>query len=174
MPAGIEDRNADVWEALLAVADAAGGDWPNKARVAAVTLVTHAKAASPSLGIRLLADLRTVFGGRETVSTEEILTALHKIEEAPWADIKGKPLDPRRLALYLRPYDVQSKVVRTGDRVHKGYAREDLHDPWVRYLGEAATSEVTKVTPETTDACPRCAGEGCAWCEVSTEERAER
>ncbi len=28
MPAGIEDRDADVWEALLAVADAAGGDWP--------------------------------------------------------------------------------------------------------------------------------------------------
>ena len=29
MPEGIEDRNADVWEALLAVADAAGGDWPS-------------------------------------------------------------------------------------------------------------------------------------------------
>ena len=29
MPAGIEDRNADVWEALLAVADLAGGDWPS-------------------------------------------------------------------------------------------------------------------------------------------------
>ena len=28
MPAGIEDRNADVWEALFAIADAAGGDWP--------------------------------------------------------------------------------------------------------------------------------------------------
>lgn len=30
MPDGIEDRNADVWEALLAVADAAGGDWPKR------------------------------------------------------------------------------------------------------------------------------------------------
>ena len=31
MPPGIEDRNADVWEALLAFADAAGGDWPRRA-----------------------------------------------------------------------------------------------------------------------------------------------
>ena len=33
-----EDRNADVWEALFAIADAAGGDWPKKAREAAVAL----------------------------------------------------------------------------------------------------------------------------------------
>ncbi len=36
MPLGIEDRNADVWEAMFAIADAAGGDWPTKAREAAV------------------------------------------------------------------------------------------------------------------------------------------
>ncbi len=38
MPPGIEDRDADVWEALLAVAELAGGHWPERARVAAVTL----------------------------------------------------------------------------------------------------------------------------------------
>jgi Protein of unknown function (DUF3631) len=38
MPPGIEDRNADVWEPLLAIADAIGGDWPERARVAAVSL----------------------------------------------------------------------------------------------------------------------------------------
>lgn len=38
MPEGICDRPADVWEALLSVADAAGGSWPNRARVSAVTL----------------------------------------------------------------------------------------------------------------------------------------
>jgi len=42
MPAGIEDRNADVWEALLAIADAAGVGWPERARVAAVALVAAA------------------------------------------------------------------------------------------------------------------------------------
>ncbi len=35
MPPGIEDRDADCWEPLLAIADAAGGDWPKRAREAA-------------------------------------------------------------------------------------------------------------------------------------------
>ena len=40
MPPEIQDRDADVWEPLIAVADAIGGEWPKRARVAAVTLVT--------------------------------------------------------------------------------------------------------------------------------------
>jgi Protein of unknown function (DUF3631) len=35
MPAGLSDRAEDVWEPLLAVADAAGGEWPRQARKAA-------------------------------------------------------------------------------------------------------------------------------------------
>ena len=31
MPAGLNDRAEDAWEALIAVADAAGGDWPARA-----------------------------------------------------------------------------------------------------------------------------------------------
>src|SRR5262245_21463267 len=42
MPEGIEDRNADMWEPLLAIAEAAGEHWPKRASVAAVTLVTAA------------------------------------------------------------------------------------------------------------------------------------
>ena len=71
LPDGIVDRDADVWEALIAVGDAAGGNWPERARVAAVALVADSKAASPSLGIRLLADLREVFGDNEAMSTED-------------------------------------------------------------------------------------------------------
>jgi Protein of unknown function (DUF3631) len=32
MPKGVEDRDADVWEPLLAVADSIGGTWPKRAR----------------------------------------------------------------------------------------------------------------------------------------------
>ena len=41
LPDTITDRNADVWEPLIAIADAAGGDWPSRARVAAVALVAQ-------------------------------------------------------------------------------------------------------------------------------------
>ena len=71
MPAGVDDRDADMWEPLLAVADIAGGDWPNQAREAAKALVAVAREVEPSLNIRLLADLRTVFGDEEQIDHEE-------------------------------------------------------------------------------------------------------
>lgn len=167
MPDGIEDRAADVWDALIRCADTAGGEWPKRARVAAVTLVTLAKAATPSLGVRLLSDMRQVFGEHIVLSTEVLIEKLCKIEESPWGNLKGKPIDARRLAGYLRPYSVQSKVIRIGDTTHRGYSKEDLHDPWLRYLGAPAIGDVTSVTNVTSGAkmaCPRCAGEGCGWC----------
>lgn len=146
MPAGIKDRDADIWEPLIALADAAGGDWPERARVAAVALVALSKGSTPSLGIRLLNDLRTIFGNNEVMSTEAILAALCVLEESPWGDIKGKPLDSRGLASRLRRYDVTSKVVRIGGTTPRGYARTDLMDAWKRYLSppsqESATSAI--------------------------------
>ena len=78
MPDGITDRAADVWEALLAVADVAGGIWPELSRVAAVALVADLRMAggNGSLGVRLLGDLRQVFVDRNAVWTEEILHSL--------------------------------------------------------------------------------------------------
>jgi hypothetical protein len=157
MPEGIADRDADVWEALLAVADAAGGNWPRWARSSCVSLVSLAKGRSPSLGIRLLADLRVVFGDADAMPTKGILHALHAIEEAPWADIKGKPLDARGLSARLKDYDIRPKQVRIGEWSGKGYAREDLHDAWVRYL---APLPMDRETPETEDT----AGPLCAHC----------
>jgi hypothetical protein len=151
MPEGINDRDADVWEALLSVADAAGGDWPERARVAAVALVALSRERVPSLGIRLLADLRQVFGEADTMATEGILAALHGLDESPWADLKGKPLNDRGLAARLRPYDVRPKVVRIGDATPRGYVRADLHDAWLRYLGpppDGSATTATSVTPD--------------------------
>lgn len=149
MPVGIADRNADVWEALLAVADAAGGSWPERARVSAVSLVSDAMGGQGSLGVRLLSDLRMVFGDRPSMWTEEILTALLDIDESPWGDLKGKSLDSRRLAHFLRPYGVASKQIRIGDKTQKGYAREDLWDAWNRYLSPAPKGSETGETRET-------------------------
>jgi hypothetical protein len=135
MPLGICDRPADVWEPLLAIADAAGGDWPKRARQACVELVAAAQTTdSGSLGLRLLADLRVVFGPTDRMGTETVLQRLAELDESPWADLKGKPLDSRGLAYRLRPYGVTSTKVKISDASVRGYRREDLHDAWQRYL----------------------------------------
>ena len=154
MPDGITDRDADVWEPLLAIADAAGGEWPDRARVAAVALVALSKAGTPSLGIRLLADLHQVFGDHDSLSTETILNSLHEMVESPWGDIRGKPLNDRGLASRLRRYDIKPRVIRIGDSTPRGYIRTDLHDAWLRYLptptNGSATSETFEAEPDQT------------------------
>ena len=66
MPPGLDDRAEDVWEAMIAIADLAGGDWPARARKAATTLSGDGDGADSTLGERLLADLQDVFAtGRD-------------------------------------------------------------------------------------------------------------
>jgi Protein of unknown function (DUF3631) len=136
----LEDRAADTWEPLVAIADLAGGDWPARARDAAATMAAAEaqQEEDTSASVRLLADLRQVFqaADAEALYTSTVLEALHKLEDAPWADWYGHPLATRDLAKLLRPYQVESKNVRehgTG-APRKGYARADLHDAWARYV----------------------------------------
>ena len=134
MPPGVTDRPADVWESLLAVADAAGGPWPGRARDACAYLVKDNADRGISLGIRLLADLRDIFNGQRVMATEDILTRLHGLDDGPWAELKGQPLDPRGLARLLAPYEVVPVKVKTGGRAVKGYRADHLADAWSRYL----------------------------------------
>ncbi len=136
----LEDRAADTWEPLIAIADLAAGDWPDRARAAA-TAMTQAESQQEEDGtasVRLLADLRDLFdqAAADALYTTTILERLHKIDDAPWADWYGHPLTTRDLAKLLRPYQVESRNVRehgTGEP-RKGYTRTDLYEPWSRYL----------------------------------------
>ncbi|SCF79622.1 DUF3631 domain-containing protein [Streptomyces sp. Ncost-T10-10d] len=141
MPEGVTDRPADVWEPLLAIADAAGGDWPDRARDACVKLVKASQADDKgSLGIRLLTDLRDhVMVGIDRLPTIAIVDRLNALDDAPWADLQGKPLDSRRLSRMLHDYvtadnePIASRNIRTSGGVLKGYYSTDLHDAWQRY-----------------------------------------
>jgi hypothetical protein len=139
LPNEIQDRDADIWEPLIAVADLAGGAWPERARCSAVALVADKSARPPSLGVMLLQDLRDVFhiAGADKMSTDDLLEQLVEMEESPWADIRGKALNARSLAGRLSKYGVKSKNVRVAGRVVKGYDASDLADAWSRYLPDA-------------------------------------
>jgi hypothetical protein len=84
MPDGVDDRDADVWEALLAIADVAGGHWPETARVTAVTLVTASKRTKPSIGVLLLRDIKKVFDRQpeDKLRTDQVLDGLGELPEA--------------------------------------------------------------------------------------------
>lgn len=156
LPEGVEDRNAECWEPLIALADKAGGEWPSRARQAALVLIGLAAAEDHlSIGLRLLTDIREVFDatGAERLATTEMLDHLHKMEESPWADFYGRPLDARNLGQKLRPYGVKTKALRTASGVIKGYARSDFEDPWSRYVPmvpKKPLQTLQTVTPQVT------------------------
>jgi hypothetical protein len=136
LPDELNDRAQDTWEPLLAVAEIAGGEWPARARAAALVLAADA-AVDKGLGVRLLADLRTVFGDADRLPTGLILRRLHDLEESPWDEDK---LNPHGLATLLADFDVRPKLLRFPDRPLRGYERAQLADTWGRYLPADDTS----------------------------------
>jgi len=137
LPPSAQDRNADMWEPLIAIADAAGGDWPSRARAAAVSHVSRSGENEGSVGVQLLANLRVIFDDHLTLSTRNILELLNSDgddSESSWGDFKTRGLTATTLAKLLKPYGVRPKQVRVGTDTLKGYHRNDFADAWNRYL----------------------------------------
>ena len=126
MPDGVRDRAAEVWEPLLAIADHAGGQWPEVARRACRYFVVDSAAEDErlSIGQRLLRDLKLLLDadGSTAMWSSEILAKLKADPESEWRDLWGKPLDERRLAKELSRYGIKSKTIRIGVGQAKGYA----------------------------------------------------
>jgi hypothetical protein len=131
----VEDRAADTWEPLVAVADLAGGDWPYRARAACKALVDRAADADEdgSLSTKLLADIRAIFAERQTsfVATVDLVSSLCKLDEAPWGEFD---MTARKLARRLKPFGVSSERNTTGSV--RGYRLDVLKDAFARYLAD--------------------------------------
>jgi hypothetical protein len=141
LPDELDDREQDVWEPLISIADVAGGDWPERARRAAVFLSAQHSDDAQSLGVRLLADCRETLNGHESISTKQLIELLCLIDESPWGEkwwdsYKGeqKKGAAANLAWHLRRYGIHSKKIRFEDGPLQGYEREGFEDAWTRYL----------------------------------------
>ena len=137
MPAGVFNRAADNWRPLLVIADAAGGEWPARARRA----VQHTGGAPSgdelSSRVLLLSDIRAIFVEREAerLTSADLVEALVAIEGRPWAEWKaGKPITANGLARLLTPFKIAPETIRAGDRTPKGYQRAHFEDTFSRYL----------------------------------------
>jgi Protein of unknown function (DUF3631) len=151
LPEELDDRAQDACEQLIAIADLAGGEWPQRARRALVDLRTGAadEEDTDSLGVRLLADVRTVFDskGVDRISSKELVAELREDAEAPWADLRGGDgLTQRSLANLLRGFGIHSRTVRLDDGTARGYHREAFEDAWTRYLPDSAFPSDTSDT----------------------------
>jgi hypothetical protein len=131
LPPELTARQQDGAEPLLAIADAAGGEWPNRARAALIEILTSIEASDESPGVRLLADIRAIFEatGRDRLSSKKLIAELAQIESSPWAGVSVY-----RLAKLLRPFRIVPHTVRKGKSTFKGYMKQDFVEAWTRHL----------------------------------------
>ena len=103
MPDGIINRAADNLRPLLAIADAAGGEWAQRARKAAEASRSADDHDASRLEL-LLGDIRDVFKEIE-MSSADLVKGLVAIEGRPWAELgkSRKPLTQNGLARMLKP-----------------------------------------------------------------------
>ena len=139
VPDTLNDRQSDNWRTLLAIADAAGGQWPAKAREAAKALSGSADDGEDLLKVRLLMDIRETFDARgiDRISAADLCQALADIEESPWSSYgrSNKPLTTAQLARQLKPFGVKSKQIRFQDGGNlRGYERNGFSDIFERYI----------------------------------------
>jgi uncharacterized protein DUF3631 len=153
IPESLDDRAADGWRPLLAIADAAGFAWPARAREVAVRLSAGRVEADDSVGTMLLADLRTILDRDrvDAIGTEKLIECLTLMEDRPWSDYRrGRPITPRQVATLLGSFKIKSRNLRTGSgRVLKGYQRSDAEDSFERYLTTIHPAEFATPLPPT-------------------------
>lgn len=136
VPQLLNDRAADNWRPLLAIAHAMGPEAFQMAQDAAVGLSRIDDEGS--VAILLLADIRSLFlmQGKTRLPTEDILAYLHDLESRPWPEYKNnKPLTESQLAGLLKDYGPKPKTRRFDDGSNrKGYALQEFQDAFERYL----------------------------------------
>jgi putative DNA primase/helicase len=148
LPDDLDDRAADNWEPLLAIAEQAGGLWPERARAIALLLSGgRADAAETGdTGVQFLADVRAIFVNNaiDRSTTKALLAALVDLEGRPWAEWnRGRPISARQLSALLRRFGIKPGTIRVGDATPKGYVLGDLVDAFGRYLPERSATSAT-------------------------------
>lgn len=133
-PAGASDRAQDNWTPLVRVADAMGGDWPDKAMKAFAKLEIKDKDdTASSIGLDLLKDIHTIMSqySVQEMGAAQITKALISLPDTEWRSLQyGKPITSKRLNQKLREYQIRP-VKRRDSNV---YLFSDIEDNLRRYL----------------------------------------
>ena len=118
MPEQLGDRPKDLWRPLIAIADASGGDWGERAREAALALTGSDQ--EQDIGVVLLDHIRVVFDrlAVDRIPSKTLVAELLALDIADglWMECprEGGPprkLTDRMLAAMLRPFGITPRTV---------------------------------------------------------------
>jgi len=151
--AGLSPRANNNWYSLRSIAEAIGGDWPEQAKLAAVT-ISGESTDTETVGVQLLADIYEIFGteNKEKIPSKDLCEYLKDLEERPWATwSKGFPISQNQLARKLKGFGISSKDIRQpDDKVVRGYDKDNFLEAWERYCVSRPQNPVSKCYGATT------------------------
>ncbi len=144
----LSDRQADVWRELLRIADFAGCNWPQRARIAALELCAK-QTDEGDLGIRLLVDIQRIFSeqpDRQKWPTQTIANELNALDDAAWSEFNaGRGIRPNKISRILTHFDIKPTTIREGNKTAKGYLVDAFAEAFLRYLPQKGNN-VTNTT----------------------------
>jgi putative DNA primase/helicase len=140
-----DNRRADNWRVMLAIADLAGEEWGDMARAAAVKLEAASDTTSPA--VQCVIAIKKIFDedGVEAILSAALVVRLKEDVEAPWLEWnRGKGLSQKGLADLLGGrrrgqgnrggFGIFSVDVHLPGGIHgKGYRRSQFEQVWLRY-----------------------------------------
>lgn len=128
LPEELSDRQQDISEPLIAIADLAGDRWPSVMRPSLLEVFGSAASEDGSQGVMLLRDIRDVFEARigldeDRTSSVDLVENLCSLEGRPWADWNhGKGMTANNLSRKLKDFGIYPSAIRLSSGVAKGYS----------------------------------------------------
>jgi putative DNA primase/helicase len=133
----MNNRFAANWKLLLAIAELAGGDWPQRARDAAERLSRSGR--KPSAGVRLLEAFKAYFAEHRAteVTSEAFVTYLTADPISIWRGYnRGGSITQRQVANLLDDYGIHPVCLhptKRKDFSRQGYKLDQFSDALARY-----------------------------------------
>jgi hypothetical protein len=136
MPDFMTDRQEDIWEPLLAIADAIGGDVPKLAREAARVLCENDDELG--FGAMALAAIQKVVGDRGRITSADLISGLWEADALPSRLMEDEEPNHKKighwLSKFIKSYGGKpARKLRFGEQTFKGYEAAELKQVFDRY-----------------------------------------
>jgi hypothetical protein len=130
------NRPAMNWRPLFAVAELAGGDWPDRARKAAEA--SARVRGEQDIKAELIVDIGTIMDADPEVDewpSAALAESLAKLEGRPWAEFgkSQKPITQNAIARLLRPFAIAPDRIGADDSQARGYRRSQFGEVFAAY-----------------------------------------
>jgi hypothetical protein len=136
MPESLTDRQEDIWEPLLAIADCIGGDVPKLARAAAEALCNNEDELS--YGAELLTAIRKVIGEKNRITSVDLIEGLWEADALPPRLMEEEKPNHKKigswLSKFIKSYGGKSaRQLKFEGQNLRGYETAELQPIFDRY-----------------------------------------